>query len=128
MAASAESTRNNPADNGSASPCPDVTDEPVVFLLDARDDFEAELLRAWVDDQEPDGDSLYSFARIVKGRAHESLGQLKQKDDSPWLQPLRIAWLPPSGEGGSRTLQNLFHGLVAEPGKLRRRWLAKWQP
>ncbi len=128
MAASAESAGNSPADHGSASPWPVVTDHPVVFLLDARDDFEAELLRRWVQGEKPHADVRYSFASIRKGQVGESLGRLTQEDDSTWLQPLRIAWLPPSDEGSRRTLQNLFHGLVAEPGKLRRRWLAKHEP
>jgi glycerol-3-phosphate O-acyltransferase len=45
-----------------------------------------------------------------------------------WLQPLRIAWLPAPDRRLDRPLLDFFHGRIAEPGRARRRWLAKHRP
>ena len=56
------------------------------------------------------------------------LAALPGQDDSVWMQPLRIAWLPTSHTGGTRSLQDLFYGRITEPGKIRRRVIAKYWP
>ena len=84
LAQAAGSTKRNRIPCDSSSPWPEIEDGAVAFLLDARDDFEAGLLR--------------------------------------------IAWLPAPDAAGNRSLQDFFHGRIAEPGKARRRWLAKHRP
>jgi glycerol-3-phosphate O-acyltransferase len=41
---------------------------------------------------------------------------------------LRIAWLPTSHSGSNRSLQDFFYGRIAEPGRIRRRIIAKHRP
>jgi hypothetical protein len=113
-----------------ASPWPDVEDAAIVFVLDARDDFEAGLLRDWVESSRPQDDpgSGYSFVKLPRGRADDWLASLREHGDAVWLQPLRIAWLPAPDKRRDRPLLDLFHGRIAEPGRTRRRWLAKHRP
>ena len=114
----------------SSSPWPEIETGAIAFLLDARDDFEAGLLRDWVESRRPGGDSQisHSFIRLPKGRADDLLADLPAQDDLVWMQPLRIAWLPTSRTGGSRSLQDFFYGRIAEPGRIRRRLIAKYWP
>lgn len=99
----------------SASPWPEVESRAIVFLLDARDDAEAQLLRDWVDAQRPEADAVprHSFITLPKGRAANLLGAMPAESNAVWMQPLRIAWLP--------SARRPF-------GKARRRWLAKHRP
>jgi len=101
-----------------------------VFLLDARDDFEAALLRDWVESGKPEDTSRsdYSFVDLPRGRADDWLAALPQQEDALWLQPLRIAWLPAASRRRDRPLLDFFHGRMAEPGRARRRWLARHRP
>ena len=112
------------------TPWPEIETGSIAFLLDARDDFEAGLLRDWVESRRPRGDSdgRHSFIRIPKGRANGLLADLPPQADPLWMQPLRIAWLPTSSTGGSRSLQDFFYGRIAEPGRMRRRLLARYRP
>jgi len=121
---------NNNMTRDDSSPWPDVETGHIAFLLDARDDFEAGLLRDWVESREPGGDAHppHSFVRLPKGGPGNVLATLPGHDDDVWMQPLRIAWLPTSSEGSSRSLQDLFHGRITEPGWIRRRTIAKFSP
>ncbi|MBT8080949.1 MAG: 1-acyl-sn-glycerol-3-phosphate acyltransferase [Gammaproteobacteria bacterium] len=113
-----------------SSPWPNIESEAVVFLLDVRDDFEAGLLRDWVNAQwkESGPPPTHRFIRLPKGRAGNLAAALSTQGDEVWMQPLRIAWLPPARRAGRFSAQDLFAGRIAEPGSLRRRWLAKYRP
>ncbi len=112
------------------SPWPDIDDGAVTFLLDARDDFEAALLRDWVESQGPEPESRirHSFARLPDGHGDEWLATVPADGDAVWMQPLRIAWLPSQRATGGRSLQDFFYGRIAEPSALRRRWIARYRP
>ena len=114
----------------SPSPWPEAQDATVVFVLDARDEFEAGLLRNWVESRRhEDGSSTrYSFVELPKGRADDWIAHIPQQSDAVWLQPLRVAWLPAPDRHRDRPLLDFFHGRIAEPGRARRRWLAKHRP
>jgi glycerol-3-phosphate O-acyltransferase len=114
----------------SPSPWRQIQDTTVVFLLDARDSFEASLLRDWVETTRPPaGPGLsYSFIELPRGRADDWLSALPDDSDAVWLQPLRVAWLPAPDRRQDRSLLDFFHGRIAEPGRARRRWLAKHRP
>jgi len=114
----------------SPSPWPDVRDATVLFVLDARDDFEAGLLRDWVESERPQDSafSRYSFIELPRGRAGDWLADVPLDSASLWLQPLRVAWLPAPDRRRDRPLLDIFHGRIAEPGRARRRWLAKHHP
>ena len=130
MAEANGSYNNNNGKRDSSSPWPDIDDGAIVFLLDARDDLEARLLRDWVESRQPDSAALpaYSFIRLPDGRSDGLLAAVAEQEGPVWMQPLRIAWLPPSRTAVNRSLQDLFHGRIAEPGKIRRRWIAKREP
>ncbi len=127
MAKTTGSPNNN---SGSTSPWPDIEDGAVAFLLDARDDFEAKLLRDWVESEKPEtGTHLrHWFINLSNGRADDLLSELPEPGSAVWMQPLRIAWLPADGAASRRPLQDFFYGRFAEPGKARRRLIAKRQP
>ena len=114
----------------SPSPWPEIQDATIVFVLDARDDFEVGLLREWVESERPSDDApaRYTFAELPRGRSSGWLAALPREADAVWMQPLRIAWLPAPGGRGDRSLLELFPGRLTEPGRARRRWLAKHHP
>ena len=130
MAEATGSKNNNNAGRDGASPWPDIENGTVAFLLDARDDFEAGLLRDWVAARRPKADAFpeHTFVRLPNDRADDLLAALPVQDDAVWMQPLRIAWLPASATAVNRSLQDFFYGRIAEPGKARRRWLARHYP
>jgi glycerol-3-phosphate O-acyltransferase len=130
LAEAIESTSDNNEGRTSASPWPNIDGEEVLFLLDVRDDFEARLLRDWVNTTKPDTGSLprHSFIRLPRRGSSDLVSALSGQDDKAWMQPLRIAWLPPARKAGRFSIHDIFAGRVAEPGKTRRRWLAKRNP
>mgnify|MGYP001814907787 CR=1 FL=1 len=123
------STNKNKTSREDLSPWPETRHDAIVFLLDARDDYEAGLLRAWVESSKPEAASLppYSFVQLRKRAGDDLLAAVRPEGDT-WMQPLRIAWLPAPNAGRTRSLQDFFYGRITEPGKLRRRWLARNRP
>ncbi|MEM9208223.1 MAG: 1-acyl-sn-glycerol-3-phosphate acyltransferase [Pseudomonadota bacterium] len=119
---------NNKNKYANRSPWPDVDAGKIVFLLDARDDFEASLLRDWVTSQEASAKPDADYLALPRDGAGSLLDGLDTTTGSVWMQPLRIAWLPPSHTADRRSRLNSLLGRFAEPGKTRRRWLAKYQP
>jgi glycerol-3-phosphate O-acyltransferase len=107
-----------------------VDDACIVFLLDARDSLESDLLRDWVGHHEPTSSSPPTYAVVTLGNEapNGSLGEFLESDDPVWMQPLRIAWLPASGNAANRSLANFFFGRMVRPGRMRRRWLARHRP
>ena len=115
---------------GSPSPWPENRDAAIVFVLDVRDDFEAGLLRNWVESSRASAAPYppYSFVELPRGDADDWMAALPEQDDGLWLQPLRIAWLPAPDRHRGRSLLDFFPGRIAEPGRARRRWLARHRP
>ena len=130
MAEARESSSDNNVSRNNMSPWPDVESETIVFLLDVRDDFEARLLRDWVDAAWTASGSppRHRFVKLPKEHTGNLLGTLTAQGDDIWLQPLRIAWLPSARRARFFSIQDLFAGRIAEPGNMRRRWLAKHRP
>jgi glycerol-3-phosphate O-acyltransferase len=117
---------NSNGDFSYTTPWPEVDASAIVFLLDVRDDFEAEILANWIRDTHP-GDSVappHSSLALGTGAA----GRAMDDADDTWMQPLRIAWLPKTGGDGDPNLLNALFAKILIPGPLRRRWLAKHQP
>jgi hypothetical protein len=84
-----ETTRpsnNNEMSSDSSSPWPEIESGAIVFLLDARDDFEVGLLQDWVESRKPNGDSQlqHSFIRLPKGRVDNLQAALLGLDDFVW--------------------------------------------
>lgn len=132
MAATIETNTNSTGDgNGdSGSPWPEVRYAAVTFLLDASDDFEAELLRDWVERLKPASDPgpRYSFVTLAEEGRNAYLAATLEDSDDTWMQPLRIAWLPPSGADANRSVFDSIFGRIAASGPIGRRWLAQKQP
>ena len=122
----APSSRSNNGDPVEATPWSQVEAGEVVFLLDVRDGFEAELIRRWIDDTRPDDDSAPAHSIVTLDGSRELAAALG--DDSTWMQPLRIAWLPSTSADGDGNLRRTLFGQLLKPGPLRRRWLARHQP
>jgi glycerol-3-phosphate O-acyltransferase len=114
----------------SPSPWPEIQDATIVFVLDARDDFEGELLRDWVESAQPTSGPAprYTFVELPRRRGEDWLAELPQGGGAIWLQPLRIAWLPSPNRRRDHPFLDYFRGRLAEPGRARRRWLAKHRP
>jgi glycerol-3-phosphate O-acyltransferase len=114
----------------SPSPWPDIQDATIVFVLDVRDDFEGELLRDWVESARPQAGPAprYTFVELPRRRGDDWLAELPQGGGATWLQPLRIAWLPSPNRPSDRPLLDYVRGRLAQPGRARRRWLAKHHP
>jgi len=130
MAAAIGTDNKDRSNDLETSPWPEGHDDAVTFLLDARDDFEAGLLRDWVERHKPAHGSppQYSIVTLTKGDANASLAETLEDVDRPWMQPLRIAWLPASHATGNRSLLNSVLGRIPATGPIGRRWLAKRQP
>jgi glycerol-3-phosphate O-acyltransferase len=99
----------------------------VLFLLDARDTLEARELNAWVERTKPNGCSAKTL-RIDDQAGVQALGKAitTPGEDDPWLQPLRIVWLPAHrGDDRFAMMWDLFFRWTQHPGFIRRRWLAR---
>ncbi len=118
----APSSGSNTGDPVESTPWPQVEATEIVFLLDTRDRFETELLTNWIDATRPGTDprQKHSVVTLDGQQLASMLG-----DDTSWMQPLRVAWLPKAGADGERTLRSALFGQLLKPGPLRRRWLAK---
>ena len=125
-----QSTIKNENSRNGISPWPDVDDACIVFLLDARDRLERDLLRDWVEHHVPTSRSNPRYAVVTLGNQAPdgSLAEFLDREDPAWMQPLRIAWLPASGSAGNRSLKDFFLGRLVRPGPVRRRWLAQHRP
>ena len=123
-----QASSNNKNKHASRSPWPDIDAGSVAFLLDARDEFEAGLLRDWVESKQKDAAPDATFLSLPHDRVDRLLDDLGANRDDLWMQPLRIAWLPPSHTADRRSRLSSLLGRFAEPGRTRRRWLAKYQP
>ena len=126
----AESTTNdNAGRNADVSPWPDQDGSAVIFLLDARDDFDASLLTAWIDRHRPDTERQCTMIRLSNDGIDASLADhISDAPDNAWLQPVRIAWLRSSGRDHERNIVDYLSRPMAALGKLGRRWIAKWRP
>ncbi len=110
----------------------------LVFLLDARDRFAAQVLQQWVDRFASGNAGQREFIRLRTRQTRERLNAHMQAlasfeptgaEPAPriWLQPLRLAWFADQRRGHG-LLQDLFHGHLTHPGPLRQRWLARYRP
>ena len=106
---------------------------PIVFLLDAANSLERELLLEWIDQHRPEGRE----ADIV----HISLGDDRKPleitplsnalgaGDDRLVAPLRVAWTPSdSAYAAGPRLLDLLQGPERRPGVVRARWILRRYP
>ncbi len=111
------------------SPWPQERQSQIAFLLDARDDYEARLLRDWIDRTRPAGDAGEPRIIALPGKRHAGdragFGDL---GDDTWMRPLRVVWLPPDYGEGSGLLRDLLFARTENPGILHRKLIARRAP
>ncbi|MBT8087936.1 MAG: 1-acyl-sn-glycerol-3-phosphate acyltransferase, partial [Gammaproteobacteria bacterium] len=111
------------------SPWPASGGEDVVFLLDARDNYERKLLRNWIessrDGDEPQEPRLVDLPQNSDARDLRSVERL---DGNSWLQPLRVVWLPPPHDESAGLFRDMFFARTVRPNILRRKHIAKHTP
>ncbi len=115
---------------------PVTTGGPVLLLLDAETSIERELLRGWIDRNQPaDGrvDVAYIPAsrrlrrrRPIDPRLEARIAQ----DDDPTMVPIRVVWLADERDGKRRvSLKDfLVFGDPRDPNVVRQRWIRTFQP
>ena len=127
-AAVSQSTLSTDGGRQDVSPWPDTDARRVVFLVDAQDSAEEDLLRAWIDRHTPDAQAEYTIVSPLRQSPVSSWVPILKAEGPTWLQPVRVAWLPAPRASGGRSGSGLFYAFVTKPGRLRRRWLAKHRP
>jgi glycerol-3-phosphate O-acyltransferase len=76
-------------------------DSPIVYLLDAANDYEESILHEWLDATVA---GTYLTTRIRSSRrpnrgGPDALGDLLEERPDAYLIPLRVLWMPPEREG-----------------------------
>jgi glycerol-3-phosphate O-acyltransferase len=102
-----------------------------VYLLDAASDYEASLLRRWVEAGAGPVDTVrITSSRRGKGGDPEALAAALSAGDHPFLIPLRVVWLAPMNN--SRRAVSwwdlLRPGDARDPRGLRARWIRIARP
>src|SRR5438067_10853786 len=118
-----------PAAAGAEAPWSRADGRRVVFLLDAASALERRILEEWIGRTRPATVSASACetvplppSRRGGGRALDPrLEASLATGDDPLLAPLRVAWLPPQGDGSRpRGLGDLLTvGDPRDPGRLR---------
>ncbi|MEJ2604327.1 MAG: glycerol-3-phosphate 1-O-acyltransferase [Gammaproteobacteria bacterium] len=112
---------------GADSPWPADAHGSVVFLLDAPDRFEHELLREWIESERPQG-ARSDYRLLTLSADGDPLEGLDTLADDAWLQPVRVVWLPAERAEGGGLLQDLFFAWTERPSLFRRRRIVRSQP
>jgi len=111
------------------SPWPENVSGGVLFLLDARDSFERELLLEWIAHTRPPGLSdeptIISLPQRSDPKAFSDFDEL---DGKTWLQPVRIAWLPPKHGDKKGLMRDMFFARTEHPNIFRRKRIARRAP
>ena len=119
-----------------SNPCPTRDGQRVLFILDSRNTFEADLLRQWIHHHCASGSEEFDAPQICL-----ELGDDRKKIDSAQLvialalpadalvAPLRVAWLPSQEDidSGPR-LRNLVFGDPRHPSARRGRTILSESP
>ena len=112
-----------------SNPWPSRTGEQVLFLLDARNSFEEEILKAWIHHHTQSGNEEFHTPQVSlnldenrKGMDSDSLVMALGMPVDTLVAPLRIAWLPSKEaiNSGPR-LRDLLFGDPRHPGTRRAR-------
>ncbi len=119
---------------------PFVGGRRIVFLLDAAGRTEERILERWIEDNRPESISPASCERVRIPSSRRPWGRRRPSSrlevalaagDDPLLAPLRVAWLPPGGGEGKRSVglwDLLAFGDPRDPGRLRQKWLQRRHP
>src|SRR6058998_1476512 len=110
----------------------------VVFLLDASSGLERRFLEQWIVRARPSGVTPAGYDVVAippsrrrrAGRVDPRLEATLATGDDPLLAPLRVAWLPPEGDGAraARLSRLLSVGDPRDPGRLRQAQVLRRHP
>ena len=110
----------------------------VVFLLDASSGLERRFLEQWIARARPSGVTPAGYDVVAippsrrrrTGRVDSRLEATLATGDDPLLAPLRVAWLPPKGDGAraARLSRLLSVGDPRDPGRLRQAQVLRRHP
>jgi glycerol-3-phosphate O-acyltransferase len=109
---------------------------PVLLLVDAETSIERELIKAWIERNQPDDvrvDVAYIPAsrRVRRRRKIDPRLEARiSQDDDPLMVPLRIVWLATKRDGkrGVSLRDFLVFGDPRDPNLVRQRWIRTFQP
>ncbi|NBC23640.1 MAG: hypothetical protein GVY21_09215 [Gammaproteobacteria bacterium] len=123
-----QSLQETALESGAAdSPWADAGHNGVVFLLDAPDRFEHELLREWIESTRPAAEGR-DYRLLDLPRDGGGLPGLERLPREAWLQPVRVVWLPADRDEGGSLLRDFFFAWTERPSLFARRRIAKHQP
>ena len=115
--------------SGPDSPWPKNRTGNIVFLLDARDGFERNLLRDWIENARPPQEAAGPRTiSLPQNGDPDEFANLEELDRDTWLQPLRVVWLPPEYGESTGLLRDVFFARTVHPNIFRRRRIAKHVP
>jgi glycerol-3-phosphate O-acyltransferase len=115
---------------------PESSGRPVLFLLDAASALEERLLRRWIEEGRPAGESDDDVVAIPASRRRRAtrgrrrLESLLASGADPLLAPLRVVWLARERDGRRqvRLGDALRLGDPRDPNRLREHWVLRTQP
>ncbi len=124
---------------------PALTDEPawpvdaegpVLLLIDAETSIERELIKGWIERNQPadvrvDIAYIPASRRVRRRRRNDPRLEARvAQDDDPILVPIRIVWLAKERDGKRRvSLKDLLvFGDPRDPNVARQRWIRTFQP
>jgi len=119
-----------------ASPWPTNAEQRVIFILDARNRFEQNLLEQWVAHHTADGAGQTSAAQLVisldddrKGIDSSALESILGTPGDTVIAPLRIAWVPSQRSiDAGPSLRNLIFGDPRRPRAAQGRRISEQFP
>ncbi|MEM7015794.1 MAG: 1-acyl-sn-glycerol-3-phosphate acyltransferase, partial [Pseudomonadota bacterium] len=118
-----------------STPWPEEKSEAVIFLVDASNNFDRQLLIQWIKETaptnvEPVWVEIHGKSQTIHGQINEAIAAPMCSPEQIWLQPVRVTWLPQELSKDGKT--SLFRKLLAiddrRPGAVRRRWISKQAP
>ena len=111
------------------SPWPDAEYSQVVFILDARNSFEQNLLTRWIEDCSPSSSAESIFVRVNSAKDRRITVEALELPSDSVVAPLRVAWLPADDalHAGPR-LRDLVFGDARAPGSRKARKILKHSP
>jgi glycerol-3-phosphate O-acyltransferase len=120
--------------NAASSPWMNISDNNVVFILDAANRYELKLLNDWLNKTKPDGVGQINTVKVLltqdKGTVDRGniVSKLNLPDDAV-MAPVRVAWLPVKDiNDSSLRFRNLFFGDSRRPGAFRAKQIVRENP
>jgi len=104
--------------------------QPVIYLLDAANNFEEALLKERLQkERSPDESNTQPFTvPILRSGNSDRLGHALSASEDTLVAPLRMVWQPPGITHEAPRLRDLLMGDSRSPGKIRAKRILRNQP